>query len=217
MTDETGRQYRPDVIILLPDNKHIVVDSKVSLTSYTEYIAEEDQNKKNELLKAHIVSVRNHIHALSQKNYQLLYQLNTLDFVIMFVPNEAGYLLAMKSDHALWNHAYERHIVLLGPANLIPALRLIHNLWKTEYQNRNAMEIARQSGELYDKFYGLISDLIEVGKKMDAAKENYEEAMKKISLGRGNLVKRVEELKKLGAKTSKALPQTLLERAEENE
>ena len=211
---EDGKQLRPDVIILLPESRHIVVDSKVSINAYVDSTSEEDSDKKNVLLTAHVNSVKSHINNLSQKNYQQLYQLNTLDFVIMFVPNESAYLTAMEFDKALWNYAFERHIVLLGPANLIPALRLIQNLWNTDNQNRNALEIARQCGDLYDKFVGLSNDLIDVGKKMDTAKSGYADAMNKLSDGKGSIVSRIENIKKLGAKTSKSIPQKLLDRAE---
>jgi DNA recombination protein RmuC len=214
LSGENGRQLRPDVIIDLPEGRHVVVDSKVSITAYVDSTHEEDADKKVSLLGAHITSVKNHINNLSQKNYQQLYQLNTLDFVIMFVPNETAYFTAMEFDKNLWNYAYERHIVLLGPANLIPALRLIQNLWNTDNQNRNALEIARQCGDLYDKFVGLANDLIDVGRKMDTAKDSYSEAMKKLTEGKGNLVSRIENIKKLGAKASKSIPQQLIDRAE---
>jgi len=210
---EEGRQLRPDVIIFLPDNRHIVVDSKVSITSYVDSTSEENAEKKIELLTAHVNSVKNHISGLSQKNYQQLYQLNTLDFVIMFVPNESAYLTAMEHDRNLWNYAFERHIVLLGPANLIPALRLIHNLWNTDNQNRNALEIARQCGDMYDKFVGLSNDLIDVGKKMDAAKSGYSDAMNKLTDGKGNIISRLDNIKKLGAKASKTIAKPLQDRA----
>lgn len=209
-----GKQLRPDVVIFLPDNRHIVVDSKVSITSYVGSTSEEDTEGKIELLMAHVNSVKNHISGLSQKNYQQLYQLNTLDFVIMFIPNEAAYLTAVEFDRGLWNFAFDKHIILLGPANLIPALRLIHNLWNMDNYNRNAQEIARQCGDLYDKFVGLSDDLVDVGKKMDTAKNSYGDAMKKLSEGKGNLVSRVENIKKLGAKTSKSIATPLLDRAE---
>jgi len=212
---ENLRQLRPDVIIDLPENRHIVVDSKVSITAYVDSSSEADAARSAEFLKAHAVSIKNHIAGLSQKNYQQLYQLNTLDFVIMFIPNESAYLTAMDFDKGLWNFAFERHIILLGPANLIPALRLIQNLWSTDNQNRNALEIARQCGDLYDKFVGLTGDLIEVGKKMDAAKNGYADAMNKLTEGKGNIINRLENIKKLGAKATKSLPSTLLERAED--
>ena len=211
---EDGRQLRPDVVIFLPENRHIVVDSKVSITSYVDSTSEEDTERKIELLTAHVNSVKNHISGLSQKNYQQLYQLNTLDFVIMFIPNEAAYLTAVEFDKGLWNYAFDKHIILLGPANLIPALRLIHNLWSMDNYNRNAQEIARQCGDLYDKFVGLTEDLVDVGKKMDAAKNSYGDAMKKLSEGKGNLVSRVENIKKLGTKTTKNIAKPLLERSE---
>ena len=214
LSGESGKQLRPDVIIFLPEGRHVIVDSKVSITAYVDSTHEEDPDRKVSLLGAHISSVKNHINNLSQKNYRQLYQLNTLDFVIMFVPNETAYFTAMEFDKSLWNYAYERHIVLLGPANLIPALRLIQNLWSTDNQNRNAQEIARQCGDMYDKFVGLANDLIDVGRKMDAAKGHYSDAMNKLSEGKGNLIARIENIKKLGAKTSKSIPPQLIDRAE---
>ncbi|KKU50426.1 MAG: hypothetical protein UX71_C0001G0081 [Parcubacteria group bacterium GW2011_GWA1_47_10] len=217
MTSEGGRRLQPDVIINLPENKHIVIDSKVSLVAYDKFWATENESEKVVLLKEHINSVRNHVKELSKKNYQSLYQINAPDFVLMFIPIEPAYLLALNNDLELWAFAYEYNVIILGPTNLIPTLRLINNLWKTQSQNVNALEIARQSGELYDKFVGFITDLVDIGKKIDSAKENYEEAIKKISTGKGNLLNRVENIKKLGAKSTKAIPSVLLEGSKEVE
>lgn len=215
MTSEGGRRLQPDVIINLPENKHIVIDSKVSLVAYDKFWATENENEKIVLLKEHINSVRNHVKELSKKNYQSLYQINTPDFVLMFIPIEPAYLLALNNDLELWAFAYEYNVIILGPTNLIPTLRLINNLWKTESQNVNALEIARQSGELYDKFVGVITDLVNVGEKIDSAKDSYEKVINKMSIGKGNLLNRVENIKKLGAKSTKAIPATLLESSKE--
>jgi len=211
ITNENGKRLQPDVIINLPENKHVVIDSKVSLVAYDKFWATENENEKIIFLKEHINSVRNHVKELSKKNYQSLYEINAPDFVLMFIPIEPAYLLALNNDLELWAFAYEYNVIILGPTNLIPTLRLINNLWKIQSQNVNALEIARQSGELYDKFVGAISDLENVGEKIDNAKDSYEKAINKMSTGKGNLLNRVENIKKLGAKATKSIPINLLE------
>ncbi len=220
ITNETGKRLQPDIVIYLPDNKNIIIDSKVSLVAYEKLWNTDDDAQKSLWLKEHVSSIRKHIKELSEKNYQALYQIKTLDFVLMFVPIEPAYLLAINSDFELWNYAYEKNIILLGPTNLLPALRLISSMWKIENYNKNAREIARQSGELYDKFYGFIQDLITVGSSIDKAKLTYVDAMNKLTESRkkgDTIVGRIENLKKLGADTTKSLPPLLIERAEAND
>lgn len=213
-TDESGKRLQPDVVVAYPGNRSVVIDSKVSLNAYEKFMAAETDEMKEATVKEHLHSVRNHIRELSEKNYQDIYDLQSLDFVMMFLPIEPAYSLAVQSDTSLWTFAYEKRILLISPTNLIAALRMVESMWQQEYQNKNVLEIARQSGALYDKFEGLVNDLLDVGRKLDAAKTSYESSMKKLSEGKGNLVSRVEQIKKLGAKTQKTLPQNLIERAE---
>jgi len=168
-------------------------------------------------LKEHLISVRNHVKELADKNYHDIAQIKALDFVMMFLPIEPAYHVAIQEDPGLWNFAYEKRILLISPTNLIAALKMVESMWRQEYQNKNVMEIARQSGALYDKFEGLISDLSDLGKRLDSAQVHYKSTMNKLSDGRGSLVSKVEQIKKLGAKTKKSLPQDLLQKAMEGE
>ena len=215
ITADDGKRLQPDVIVYLPDKKHVAIDSKVSLIAYNSFVNSTIDDEREQHLLAHITSVKTHIKGLSEKNYQSLNGLNTPDFVLMFMPIESSFSLAVQADNELFNYAWERKIVIVSPSTLLATLRTISSIWKQERQTRNAIEIAKQSGELYDKFVGFLNDLIEVGKKMDSTKKSYEEAMNKFSSGKGNLIKRAETIKELGAKTTKDIPQTLLERAEE--
>jgi DNA recombination protein RmuC len=215
--NEEGRRLQPDVIIYLPENKCIVIDAKCSLLAYEKYCSSEDEEERQIALREHVNSIKRHMRGLSEKNYQNLYQLKSLDFVLMFLPVEPAFSLAVQSEVSLFNEAFEKNVVIVSPSTLLATLRTIASIWRQENQNRNALEIARQGGALYDKFQGLMNDLIDIGKKIQSTKDSYEEAMKKISTGRGNLVNSVEKLKALGAKTTKALPRTLLDRAQEDE
>ncbi|BDQ03117.1 DNA recombination protein RmuC [Ignavibacterium sp.] len=213
LVSEAGKRYQPDVIVNLPENKSIVIDSKVSLIAYERYVSSENENEKEKALREHIISIRSHLKSLSSKNYQSLYQLNSLDFVLMFMPIEPAFALAVQQDASLFNDAFEMNIVIVSPSTLLATLRTIASIWRQENQNRNALEIARQAGALYDKFVNFYNDLLDVGKKLDSAKDSYEEAMKKIHDGRGNLIAGVEKMKQLGAKASKSLPTAALNRA----
>lgn len=214
MQSEEGRRLQPDVIISLPEGRSLVVDSKVSLIAYERYCNEEDEAARALALREHLNSVRKHIKDLSGKNYQSLYEINTLDFVLLFIPVEPAFALAVEQDHELFNEAFDRNIVLVTTSTLLATLRTIASIWRLEYQNKNALEIARQSGDLYDKFVALVDDMISVGKKIQEAQGAYENTMNKLHLGRGNLISRVENLKKLGLKTSKQINQKLLDRTE---
>ncbi len=214
---EEGRRFQPDVIVNLPENKSIIVDSKVSLVAYENFVSSEDELQRQVSLKEHITSIKNHIKNLSSKNYQSLYQLESLDFVLMFMPVEPAFALAVQNDPQLFNDAFDKNIVIVSPSTLLATLRTVASIWRQENQNRNALEIARQSGALYDKFQGLIMDLIDLGKKMDTMKDKYGDLMRKLHLGKGNLVSSVERIKKLGANTTKSLPQQLLDRADEDD
>jgi DNA recombination protein RmuC len=214
-TTPEGR-FRPDVIIRLPESRHVVVDSKVSLTSYNNFVNAGSEEEKVVALKGHLLSIRQHMKGLGDKNYHKNIASDTsLDFIIMFIPIEPAYILAIQSERSLYEEALERRIVFVSPTLLIPSLQLIKNVWKQEYQNRHVMDIANKAGDLYDKFVGFTEDLIRLGQMMDSSKKYYEESMKKLSIGSGNMVRRVEELKKLGAKASKNIDPKLLGRAED--
>ena len=217
VTDEQGKRYYPDVIIHLPENKKIIIDSKVSLVAYERYCNTTDEREKEGLLKEHIGSLRKHIRELSAKNYQNVEELLSLDFVLMFIPVEPAFSLAVGADMGLFNEALERNIVLVTPSTLLATLKTIANMWKQEKQNRNALEIARESGALYDKLVGLMNDLIDVGNRIKQTQASYEEAMKKLYSGSGNLLARVENIKRMGAKTTKTMPQPLLDRIDSSE
>jgi DNA recombination protein RmuC len=212
-TGEEGKRQKPDVIINLPENRHIIIDSKVSLTAYEQFCSTEDENEKRIALNNHIASIRSHVKELSNKNYQNIHNLSSMDFVIMFIPIEPAMAVASQADINIWNEAFEKNIVIVSPSILLATLRTIANIWKQESQNKNAFEIARQSGALYDKFVGFVDDLIGIGKKIDDTKENYTEAMKKLYDGSGNIVRRIENLKALGAKATKSINQNLLDKA----
>ena len=216
-TSEEGQRVFPDVVIHLPDGKKMVVDSKVSLTAYEKFCNEEDEILRSVYLKEHVNSIKRHVDQLGEKNYQDLYQIESPDFVLLFIPIEPAFAMALNEDNALYNKAFEKNIVIVTPSTLLATLRTIDSMWTNQKQQENAYEIARQAGALYDKFEGFVSDLILVGKKMDEGKKAYEESMKKLSTGNGNLVTSVEKLKKMGAKAKKSLPEAVLKRAESGE
>jgi DNA recombination protein RmuC len=207
-------RLRPDVIIRLPENRHVVIDSKVSLTAYNTFINAQTEEEKIVALKAHLLSIRQHMKGLSEKKYQNISD-QSLDFVIMFIPIEPAYILAIQSEKNLYEEALQRRIVFVSPTLLIPSLQLIKNVWKQEYQNRHVLDIANKAGDLYDKFVGFTEDLITLGRHLETSKKFYEESMKKLSVGSGNLVRRTEELKKLGAKASKSIDSKLLSRSDD--
>ncbi|MFN5919918.1 MAG: DNA recombination protein RmuC [Bacteroidota bacterium] len=210
---EDGKRLQPDVLVNLPDGKTLVIDSKVSLVAYERYINADDDTVKAVAIKEHIQSVRNHVKGLSDKNYQQLYSGRSLDFVLLFIAVEPAFAAAVQHDGQLFTDAFEKNIVIVSPTTLLATLRTVSNIWRHEYQNRNAMEIAHKAGDLYDKFHGFTTDMIDIGKKMDQSKAIYEDAMKKLTSGNGNILRKVEELKKMGASASKQLPQNLLDRS----
>ncbi|MFY7670903.1 DNA recombination protein RmuC [Tenacibaculum sp. MEBiC06402] len=215
-TNEEGKRILPDVVIHLPDNKKMIVDSKVSLTAYEQLVNSEDDNEKERLLKEHTNSLKRHVDQLSEKKYEDIYKIESPDFVLLFVPIEPAFAVALNEDNTLYNKAFEKNIVIVTPTTLLATLRTIDTMWNNEKQQRNAIEIARQAGALYDKFEGLLKDLINIGKKIDATKSDYSLAMNKLVEGRGNLITSVEKLKKMGAKAKKALPESIIERASED-
>lgn len=212
-TNEEGNRVFPDVVINLPDGKKMVVDSKVSLTAYERYTNEEDDSQKATFLKEHINSVKRHVDQLSAKNYHDLYQMESPDFVLLFIPIESAFAIALNVDNSLYNKAFEQNIIIVTPTTLLATLRTIDSMWTNQKQQENALEIARQAGALYDKFEGFVTDLVKIGKKMDEAKSEYGNAMSKLVEGKGNLVGSVERLRKMGAKAKKALPENILKRA----
>ncbi len=214
-TRDDNSRVMPDVVLHLPDGKKMIIDSKVSLTDYERLVNAED-NDKPLFLKAHVNSVKKHVEQLSAKNYQDLYDIESPDFVLMFIPIEPAFAVVVNEDTSIYNKAFEKNIVIVTPSTLLATLRTIDTMWNNEKQQRNAMEIARQAGALYDKFEGLVSDLTGVGKKIDAAKSDYSAAMNKLVEGRGNIVKSVEKLKKMGAKAKKSLPEAIIKRAQED-
>jgi DNA recombination protein RmuC len=215
LTAESGKRYQPDIIIKLPENKSIVIDSKVSLVGYEKFVSSETENEKQLGLREHINSIRSHIKNLSGKNYQNLYQLESLDFVLMFMPIEPAFAYAVQSDASLFTDAFEQNIVIVSPSTLLATLRTIASIWRQEKQNRNALEIAKQSGDMLDKFTAFVEDLLTVGKGLISVKDNYDKAMNKLTDGRGNLISRAEKIKELGAKTNKQLPSSIINRADE--
>lgn len=205
-----GKTIRPDVIIRLPEDKFLIIDSKVSLTAYQQFVGFEDKEDKERALKRHVDSVKKHVKELSDKNYQSIKDKNSPDFVLMFLPVEPAFAAAIQADHSLFNYAWERKVVIVSPTTLLATLRTIESIWRQEKQTRNALEIARQAGLLYDKFVGFTDDLNKIGGYLDKTQKSYEEARKKLSEGRGNLVGQVEKLKKMGAKAQKSIDKNLL-------
>jgi DNA recombination protein RmuC len=210
---EEGNRVFPDVVINLPDGKKMIVDSKVTLTAYERYINEEDDSLKTLHLKEHILSINRHVEQLGNKNYHDLYQIESPDFVLLFIPIESAFALALNEDTSLYNKAFEKNIVIVTPSTLLATLRTIDSMWTNQKQQENALEIARQAGALYDKFEGFVTDLVKIGKKMDEAKLEYQGAMNKLVDGKGNLITSVEKLKKMGAKAKKSLPENIINRA----
>ena len=214
-TDPQGNRVFPDVVIQLPDGKKMIVDSKVSLTAYEKYANEDDTILKATYLKEHVNSIRRHVEQLGDKNYHDLYQIESPDFVLLFIPIEPAFAAALNEDTTLYNKAFEKNIVIVTPSTLLATLRTIDSMWANQKQQENAYEIARQAGALYDKFEGFVTDLIRIGKKIDESKTEYDGAMNKLKEGKGNLITSVEKLKKMGAKAKKSLPEQLLRDSDE--
>ena len=203
-SESEGKKMRPDAIIMYPDNRHIIIDSKVSLNAFIRLVESEDEQSQKTELEAHVIAIKSHINELSKKAYDDYNK--TLDFVMMFIPNEPAYITAMQGDTELWNYAYDKRILLISPTNLIAALKLIVDLWKREYQNQNAQAIAERGAKMYDKFVGFINNLSNVGKQLENASESYNEAYKQLTTGNDNLVSQATKLKNLGIKIKKEIP-----------
>jgi len=205
-----GATMRPDVLIKLPEDKHLVIDAKVSLTAYTEYVSSDDEQVRSRKLREHLDSIRRHVKELSQKRYDNLLGIHSPDFVLMFMPVEPAFALAVQSDMELFNDAWTQRVVIVSPTTLLATLRTVASIWKFEKQNQNALEIADRGGKLYDKFESFVSDLESIGQYIDKADKSYKEAHKKLTSGSGNLIRQVEQLKKMGVTTKKSLPENLL-------
>jgi DNA recombination protein RmuC len=208
-----GNRVQPDVIIDLPDDKHIVIDSKVSLIAYEKYVSAETDEERDIYVKQHLLSIKNHIQDLSDKNYHALYQINSPDFVLLFVPIESSFGIAVQKDAGLFNYAWDRKVVIVSPSTLLATLRTISSIWKQERQNRNVLEIARLSGTMYDKFVGFLSDMESIGRNIRQSQDAYEKAFNKLSSGSGNLAATADKIKKLGAKTTKKIDHKFLDPA----
>ena len=203
-TDD-GARMRPDVVFFMPDNKRLIIDAKTSLSAYVDYVNATDDDTRSAALRRHLLSVRKHVDELASKNYQSIK--DSADFVMMFIPNEPAYMLAMSSDASLWEYAYKRQVVMVSPSHLISVVKLISQLWARDNQSKNAIAIAEEAGKMYDKLVGFIADLDAVGKALENAQKAHSDAKKKLFDGRGNLVGRAQKVKELGAKASKLLPE----------
>ena len=212
-TRDDRTRAKPDVILDLPGGRHLVIDAKVSLGDYDEYCANDDKTTREAALARHVASVRAHIRELSQRNYQALYDLKSLDFVVMFVPIEPAFMLALAHEGKLWQEAWDKSVLLVSRTTLLFVLRTVAHLWRQEQQNNNVQEIVRRGGELYDKLRAFAEDLTSVGKSLDTARQSYDEAYKKLATGKGNAIRQAEMLRKLGVKPTKILPVSLVEAA----
>ncbi len=208
--NEDGDLIRPDVVVNLPDKKHIIIDAKVSLVAYEQYVNADDDGSQQKFLKAHVDSIKEHVKSLSDKNYQQARKLDAPDFVLLFMPMESAFSIAIQSEPDLFNYAWDKKIVIVSPTTLLATLKTVESIWKHEKQTQNALEIARQGGNLYDKFVLFLEDLEKIGKQLDATQKTYDDAHKKLSSGSGNLIRRISTLKELGAKASKSIPSHLL-------
>lgn len=215
VVSEEGKRYQPDVTILLPESKYLVIDSKVSLVDYERFANADDPTEQAAALKRHLLSIRNHVRDLSSKNYQQLYGPGSPDFVLLFVPIEPAFMVAVQNDADLFSDAFDKNIVIVSTSTLLATLRTIASLWRQENQNKNAQEIARQAGSLYDKFSAFAEDLVKVGQQLDATDKTYKLAMGKLIDGKDNLVRKAERLRELGAKNARSIDQRLLDRADE--
>lgn len=212
-TNACGDTIKPDYLVLLPDNRHIIVDSKVSLTAYENFVNIEDEAARPKHLKAHLDSMKNHVKLLSEKNYFSSLEFNTPDFVLMFVPIESSFSVALQADHELFNYAWERRIVIVSPTTLLATMRTVASIWKMDKQSQHAFQIAEESGKLYDKFKLFMDDMVKVGNQINSTRSTYEDAMKKLVTGRGNLVNQAEKIREMGAKNTKRIDEKITQRA----
>ena len=216
MVGPDGNRLQPDVVIDMPDGKHLIVDSKVSLVAYERLVNCDNDAEREVYAKEHVKSIQNHINDLCGKNYQDLYQINSPDFVLLFVPIESSFSVAVQLDESLFNYAWDRRVVIVSPSTLLATLGTVASIWKQERQNKNVLEIARLSGAMYDKFYGFVEDLEDIGKSLKQTEKAYDKAINKLSTGSGNLTVTADKIKKLGAKASKQLDQKYIDNEEES-
>ena len=214
LEDEEGNRKQPDCVVILPENRNLIIDSKVSLTAYEQFVNAENEEEKPLFLKKHSDSIKSHIKELSRKDYPKLYSINSPNYVLMFVPIEPAMTLAFQNDVDLYNFALSKNIILVSTTTLIATMSTVSYMWQQESQKKNVLEIARQSGALYDKFCNFVDDLKGIGKSIEQSSKKYNDAMNKLSSGKGNLIKRTETIKKLGAKTTKSLPQEFIDKSE---
>jgi len=207
---EEGRRFQPDVMIKLPDDKWVIIDSKVSLKAYDDFISEDNPHQKEKYLKGHLISIKNHFKGLSEKKYQEVASGKNLDFILMFVPIEPAYLMALQADNSLFNEAYEKGIVMVSPTTLIASLKIISTTWKHEYQNRNALEIAERGKLLFEKFVGFADDFEKIGVQIERTSSTYGDALKKLRDGRGSLVSQAQQLEQLGVRATKKISSNLI-------
>ena len=217
LSDEEGKKFRPDVIVHLPQNKDIIIDSKVSLVAYDAFVRADNDDDRAHALKQHLVSIHGHIKGLSGKRYEQLSGVRTLDFVLLFMPIEGAFLLALESDNTFFKTAYEQNIVVVSPSTLLVTLRTIEHIWRSEYQERNAKAIAESAEALYEKLVAFVDDMEKIGEQIGRTQKSYEGAMNKLSTGKGNLIRRVESMRKLGLKPKKLLPDSLIENITDEE
>lgn len=215
-TNASGDTIKPDYLIMLPDKRHIIVDSKVSLVAYENFVNTNDDGARPKFLKAHLDSMKNHVKILSEKNYFSSLEFNTPDFVLMFVPIESSFSLALQADQELFNYAWERRIVIVSPTTLLATMRTIASMWKMDKQSQHAFQIAEESGKLYDKFKLFMDDMVKVGNQLTSTRSTYEEAMKKLVTGRGNLVNQAEKLREMGARNTRRIDEKITQRAIDN-
>ncbi len=215
-TNEEGKRLRPDVIVHLPEGKDIIIDSKVTLTAYERYCSAEDEVERQKALDEHILSLRTHVKGLSIKNYEDIPGITSLDFVLIFIPVEAAFITAVEHDQTIFSEAFDKNIIVVSPSTLLATLRTVHNIWRYEYQNRHSLEIADRAGKLYDQFVLFCESLMDIGDKLGKAQQAYDTSIKRLTDGKGNLVTRTEQLKKLGAKAKKKMPQVLADKAEDD-
>lgn len=212
-TNAGGDSIKPDYLVMLPDNRHIIIDSKVSLVAYENFINIDDEEARPKFLKAHLDSMKNHVKVLSEKNYFSSLEFNTPDFVLMFVPIESSFSVALQADQDLFNYAWDKRIVIVSPTTLLATMRTVASIWKMDKQSQHAFQIAEESGKLYDKFKLFMDDMLKVGNQLNSTKGTYEDAMKKLVTGRGNLVNQAEKLREMGAKSTRRLDDKLIQRA----
>lgn len=215
-TNENGQKFQPDVVIELPDQRHMIIDAKVSLSAYERFVNEVDTTIQKQHLNEHMQSIRRHISGLSEKNYAELYKGTSPDFVLLFIPIETAFSVAINSDNSIYNYAFDKNIVIVTPSTLLATLRTIESMWSHKKQQENAFEIAKNAGLLYDKFVGLTQDLTKIGQRIDQTKHEYDAAFNKLSIGKGNLIVSVEKLKEMGAKAKKSLDTQLIDKAQNN-